>query len=225
MLVQIDQDVWYAQHAFKANGLLITSRMTVVRKAVTGALWIHSPIPLTADLQQQIKALGEVRFVVAPNKVHHLFMAPFLAAFPGAVAYGAPGLSQKRPDLTALQTLSDAPGPWSPELECQVFLGMPFVNETVWFHQPTKTLILTDLAQWWQGELTWQTSFYNTLMGVRRQFDVPRSVRLLVRDKAAARASANRVLQWRFERVVMAHNAIIEGNAHQRVEKAFQRFQ
>ena len=59
---------------------------------------------------------------------------------------------------------------------------------------------------------------------MRQQFDVPRTVRLLVKDKAAARKSAEQILQWPIERIIVAHNSIIEQNAKILLEQAFKRF-
>jgi hypothetical protein len=43
----------------------------------------------------------------------------------------------------------------------------------------------------------------------------------VVKDRQAARASAHKILAWPFERVVVAHDTIVEQGAHQAVEKAF----
>jgi hypothetical protein len=102
--------------------------------------------------------------------------------------------------------------------------GIPSVNETAWFHKASRTLILTDLCQWWQGDLGVGGSALAMLAGVRRQLAVSRTVRLLVKDRAAVRASADRILQWPFERVIVAHNVILEDGAHAAVARALQYF-
>ena len=101
-LEPLDTGLWHATHAFKANGLPITTRMTVVRLPGRKLL-IHSPIPMPpgSALLRQVQDLGSVAFIVAPNNMHHLFLAPCAAAFPGAVVYGPRGLAHKRPDLAA----------------------------------------------------------------------------------------------------------------------------
>ena len=58
------------------------------------------------------------------------------------------------------------------------------------------------------------------LTGVRRRLDVPRSVRLLVRDKVAVQASAAQILQWPFTRVLVAHNSVVASGAHAAVARA-----
>lgn len=223
MLQTLDTHLWHATHAFTANGLPITTRMTVVRLPGQKLL-IHSPIPMPpgSELHQQVQALGTVAFIVAPNRMHHLFLAPCAAAFPGAMVYGPKGLAQKRPDLAAtLHELPAADVPeWLPELEHFAFEGIPVGNESVWFHRPSATLIVTDLLQWMEGDLPWSTRAYATLTGVRRRLAVPWTVRLLVRDRAAADRSAERLLRWPFTRVVMAHNTIIDTDARMQVARA-----
>jgi hypothetical protein len=213
--------LWHATHTFNAHGLPVSTRMTVVRLS-GGRLLLHSPIPIHAALRTEIEALGTVRYIVAPSKTHHLFAPSCAAAFPQAALYGAPGLRAKRPDLAALQDLPrpEEAAPWRPELEHLQIEGIPAGNETVWFHHPSRTLIVTDLVQWWQGDLPWQARAYASLTGVRQRLAVARTVRLLVRDRQAFQRSTQNMLQWPCSRLVMAHNAVIEADAHAQLSQA-----
>lgn len=224
MLTSIDNNIWSAQHPLVVNGVPCTSRMTVV-KLNDGSLWIHSPIPVSAALKAQIDKIGPVRHVVAPSLAHHLFISDMAASYPDAKLFGAPGLAEKRPNLANLQTLQVGSMPWAPELEFLLFGGMPKVNETVWFHAPSATLILTDICQNWQGPMPWQARLWATVSGVRSRFDVPLLVRMLTRNKAAARASAQAILNWPFTRVLVAHNVVIEQDARRKLTQAFRHYQ
>ncbi|WP_266180497.1 DUF4336 domain-containing protein [Dyella humicola] len=224
MLEAITADLWHVQHDFVVSGLRVSSRMTVVRLR-DGSLWLHSPVPLSPEVRQQLAEIGTVRYIVAPSKTHHLFATECLAAFPDASLYGAPGLLQKRPDLRGMRELSRSPEPaWAQELDQIFFDGIPLGNETVWFHKASRTLIVTDLCQWWQGDLPFTARAFAALTDVRNRLAVPRTIRLVVKDRHAARASAERILAWPFVRVVVAHNAIIDGDAHAAVEQAFAYF-
>jgi hypothetical protein len=223
MLTSIAHNIWSAQYPFVVSGVPSTSRMTVIKLSAEN-LWIHSPIPVSAALKEQLDSLGPVRYVIAPSLTHHLFVNDFAACYPDAELFGTPGLSDKRPDIANLQTLKIGATPWEPELTGMLFGGMPTVNETVWFHAPSATLILTDICQDWQGPLPWPTRAWATLSGVRSRFDVPLIVRMLTRDKEAARVSAQAILQWPFARVVVAHNAIVEQSAKEKLTHAFRRF-
>jgi hypothetical protein len=216
--------MWHIQHEFVVNGLPVSTRMTVIRLE-NGNLWLHSPIPLSPALSRQFAELGRVEFIVAPNKAHHLFVAEYLAAYPQARLFGAPGLSAKRPDLKGMIALNpDIEPAWQNDLEQIFFAGIPFGNETVWFHKQSRTLILTDLCQWWQGDLSFATRLFASLTGVRNQMDVPKTIRWLTKDKLAARSSAQKILAWPIERVVMAHNAIVEQDAYASVKRALSCF-
>lgn len=220
MIPRLADGLWHVQHAFTVNRLPLTTRMTLVRLD-DGGLWLHSPVPLSPAQQAAVEALGAVRHIVAPSKTHHLFLADCARAFPDAVLHGAPGLMQKRPDVAGLRELSlDGGGPWAGRLEGLLFEGIPFANETLWFHHRTRTLVITDLLQWWQGDMALSARLYANLTGVRQGLAVPRTVRLLVRDREAARRSARRILDWPFERVIVAHDAVVDSDARRQVERA-----
>lgn len=221
MLQNIAPNLWHTQHSFVVSGIRVSSRMTVVRLQ-DGRMWLHSPVPITDALRAELMALGEVAYVVAPSKAHHLFAADCMVAFPQAKLFGAPGLPAKRPDLQGMRELQAVAEPaWLQDLEQLFFAGMPLVNETVWFHKPTRTLIVTDLLQCYQGDLSFGLKIYAKLTGTRNKLAVPKTVRWLVKNKTAALTSATKILDWPFERVVVAHNSIIEADAHSVVETAF----
>lgn len=221
MLEAIAPNLWHLQHGFSALGISVTARMTVVRFG-DGRLWLHSPVPLSAPVREQLAELGEVAFIVAPNKVHHMFAGDAAKAFPKALLYGAPGLAQKRPGLRKLQTLPPAvPPEWAADLD-QVFVaGFPFANETVFYHKASRTVIMTDLCQFWTGDLNLPAKLYAGVTGVRARVGVPRTIRAAVRDPLAFAASARSILAWPFERVIVAHDSIIDTGAHAAVKRAF----
>lgn len=224
MLTQLAPNLWHLERSFKTFGLPMTSRMTVVR-FTDGRLWIHSPVRFDEAVHAQLAELGEVAWIVAPNCFHHLFANACQRAFPNARLYGAPKLSAKRPDLAGMHTLDRTiEAEWADELEQELVGGMPLLNELVWFHKASGTLIATDVLQWWRGNLPWPAVLFAHLMGVRKRLAVSRSVRLATRDRAAAAASARAILRWPFTLVVMAHNTVIEQDAHAEVERAFDWF-
>ncbi|MFL5348211.1 MAG: DUF4336 domain-containing protein [Hyalangium sp.] len=73
MLRKLDENLWVAEQPLNYMGLAVGTRMTVIRLA-DGGLWLHSPIRPTPPLREAVEALGPVRFLVAPNKYHHLFI-------------------------------------------------------------------------------------------------------------------------------------------------------
>ena len=95
----VPNSVWYSQQPLKYGPISITTRMTVVRLR-DGSLWVHSPISPSRDLIDELQRLGNVRYVLAPNKSHHPFFLAFLNAHPAAQGFIAAGLESKRPDLS-----------------------------------------------------------------------------------------------------------------------------
>jgi len=73
--------IWIAEAPLRFYGVPFGARMTVVRLA-DGGLLIHSPLEPVPPLRAEIDALGPVRYVVSPNKLHHLFLGGFLQAYP-----------------------------------------------------------------------------------------------------------------------------------------------
>ena len=55
-------------------GMQLGTRMTIIRLK-NGKLFLHSPTKLSPKLIEKINNLGKVAFIVAPNKLHHLFLA------------------------------------------------------------------------------------------------------------------------------------------------------
>ena len=72
-------DLWVTERPLRFLGIKMETRMTVARLP-GGALWIHSPVPLAPELRKELDALGSVRFVVAPNRFHHLSVGDYATA-------------------------------------------------------------------------------------------------------------------------------------------------
>ena len=63
--------------------------MTVFRLS-QNSLFLHSPVPLDPDLRPALNCLGQVRAIVAPSKVHHMFVGDYLSAYPDAKRHARP---------------------------------------------------------------------------------------------------------------------------------------
>ena len=218
---QLDPDLWIAEAPLRFLGLEVGARMTVVRLPGPELL-LHSPIAATPDLVREVQALGPVAYLVAPNRLHHLFAGAWLRACPGARLYAAPGLDAKRPDLEIAGVLGDEPEPgWQGALE-QVFLGgCPFVNEVAFFHRPSATLIATDLAFNIGASCPAVTRFAYRLGGTYGRLSPTLLERVMVRDRPRFRDSLERILEWRFGRVVVAHGDVLEGGGREALRRGY----
>src|SRR5262249_49528589 len=154
---------------------------------------------------------GTVRWIIGPSKVHHFFIGDYLAAYPNARAYGAPGLAEKRKDLRFEGVLGDEPpAAWRDEIDQHLFRGSPRINEIVFFHHPSRTLLPPDLAFNVTATKPSNARFFHWLVGATGRFGPHRLVRALVRDHAAARASVARILEWNFDRITVTHGEVLE---------------
>ena len=62
-------------------GLPFSTRMAIVRLK-DGGLWLWSPVQLDEDLRREVRSLGEPRYAVEPNKLHHRALAAWVDAWP-----------------------------------------------------------------------------------------------------------------------------------------------
>ena len=210
MLQQHDSELFSGSAPQTMAGLHLGTRMTVVRLS-GGGLFLHSPIRLDAALRAELHALGPVMAVVAPNLFHHLHVGPYRDAYPAAKLFGAPGLAEKRKDLHWDATLGSSPDPlWLADLEQHQVDGMKHLRETVFFHPATRTLITSDLLFNVGAPEHLPTRIYSRVAGTYDRVAVSRIVRLAVDDRAAARRSIDTVLEWDFDRVILAHGAVLE---------------
>lgn len=195
--------------------------MTVVRLP-SGALAVHSPVRWTAELHAAVEAVGEVQWLIAPNAFHHLFVADWQERFPAAQILAAPRLLAKRRDLAQARPLSDVPVEWQRELEVLPIDGLPLVNEYVFFHRASASLIATDLAFNFGPDSPFSARWLARLGGRFGELSPTLLERLLVRDRAALRKSLDQVLQWPFVRVVVAHGEVLESqNAREDLARGY----
>jgi hypothetical protein len=189
--------------------------MTVIRLA-SGRLLLHSPLPLDAALRAELDSLGPVSYVVAPNRVHHLYAGDVAKSYPEARLWIAPGLERKRPDLSYVGILDDeAPPEWRGQLDQAFFRGRPYENEVAFLHRATRSLIICDLAFNFGPTAPLTTRILMSAIFSYGRFGPTKLDPLLIRDRAAARRSLERILAWDFDRVVLPHGDVLErgGNA------------
>jgi hypothetical protein len=220
MLAQHHDGLWSAASPHLFYGLHLGTRMTVARLP-GGGLWVHSPIRPTPELVAALTALGPVQHLVCPNLFHHVYAGEMQTAFPDALLHGPPALARKRRDLQLDAVLSDAPHPdWGAELVPLTIRGTA-LHETVFLHPRARTLVSSDLVLNFQRSPHWPTDLYLRLGGVRGRIGFSRLLRLAYRDRQAARASLERLLEWDFDRVILAHGDVVERGGREAVRGAF----
>ncbi|NOT56745.1 MAG: DUF4336 domain-containing protein [Deltaproteobacteria bacterium] len=214
-LQPIATNIWVMDFPLRVGGLQLGTRMTVVQLA-SGGLWLHSPGPLQPEHVSAVSALGPVQALVAPNAMHNLFLAQTVVLFPRATVYVSPALPAKLTPLIPHEILTDfPPALWKEEISQHVVGGLPKLQEVVFLHHASRTLILTDLAFHIRHSDSWFTRLFMRLNGVYGHFGPSRIFRAMVKDRAALRSSLEQIQTWDFDRVIVAHGEVLESSGKQ----------
>ena len=215
------EDIWVADRPQTCYGLAVGTRMTVIRLS-GGRLLLHSPVALDSELRAELDSLGRVSYVVAPNRVHHLYAGKVATFYPEARLWVGPGLERKRPDLIFVAVLGDEPPEeWRDEVWQTFFRGRPYENEVVFLHRASRTLILCDLAFNFGPGAAAPTRLLMKLLRSYGSFGPSKLDPWLIRDRDAARQSLERILAWDFDRVVVAHGDVLESGGHEALREGY----
>lgn len=214
-------DVYGFDHAQRLPGAFhLDTRMTVLPLA-RGELALVSPIPIDDALAEEIAGLGEVSFLIAPNLLHHLYLADAHKRYPRARVLAPPGLRSKRPALAIDATLDQQlPEALSAAVDVVRIEGAPGADEFVFFHRASRTLVVTDLVFNVAMPRGLVANVVLFLEGVRGRLAQSPAWRFMVKDRARARDSAERLLALPFETLVMAHGEIVRDQARARLTHA-----
>jgi hypothetical protein len=178
---------------------------------------------LTEGLASAVQAIGPVRHIVSPNKIHHLFLAEWAEQWPDARLYAPPGLAQRRPEIRFDAELKDEPDPaWVADIDQVVFRGSLVMEEVAFFHRESRTAIIGDLIQrhpestmtGWKG----MVMRIDSLVG--EHGSTPREWRATFIRRGPARTAREKVLAWKAERLLIAHGECAQTEATEIIAEA-----
>lgn len=220
MFEQIQQNVWVVQKPFTLYRQNIGSRMTIVRLR-DGQLWLHSPVKLSSEEHLALTNLGPIAHLVAPNLMHHLALPEYVQTYPEAQVYGPRGFEGKRPDI-AFKALHKTPTVcWRGEIEFLEVEGSPDLNELVFLHLESRTLIVADLAL----HLHHFSGPIGALLARANQsyktFGPSRICKMYIKDERKLAGSIQKLLQWDFDRVILSHGEILERGGREKIRSAY----
>jgi len=227
VLKPVAPDVWMVDGPTvrfgPGRGAPFTTRMTVIRVGPDGLL-VHSPTLLTPELKVALARIGAVRWVVAPNRIHHIWLEAWLQAFPHAVGYAAHGV--RRPVSIAasrLLPLDHGGGyPWDGPVATLPIRGR-YMTEVEFFHWPSRTLVLTDLIENFEVHrlaspvMRWLVR----LGGVAAPHGgLPLDLRMTFPTRTL-RSAVLQMLDWRPERILIAHGRWFEHDGEAELRRVF----
>ncbi|KAL5465264.1 hypothetical protein PMIN06_000745 [Paraphaeosphaeria minitans] len=191
----------------------------------SGQILLLNPIPVSPPVRERLDALGGVHFIAA-DFGHHLSVAEYVAAWPGAKTIGVRGLERKRSDVRwdwiygGEEELGERPEEvfrWEGEVGSVLFEG--FITRAVaWLYRPSGTLVVSDLVMNLPAREQYTSS--SAEQGpLSREFATrahPGSIwfkRLIywiaTVDYALMRRDVKRVAQWDFQRIIPCHGEVI----------------
>jgi len=200
------------------NGLLLPLRMTVVRLK-NGEVLLYSPTRYDDALHVELEELGPVKYIIAPNKVHYMFVADYIEKFPEAKLFLAPGLKERVSEFEKGSLLGGHPDEaWGEDLDQILTGGNSFLSEVVLFHKKSKILIVADLLLnfppgYFDGKLNSEslaalaTQFFSELPD-KPMCSPEHSI--YCTDVKAFESTCQKILAWEFECIVMSHGEILD---------------
>jgi hypothetical protein len=203
-------------------GFPYPTRMAVARLS-DGNVWVWSPIALTPELADAVRRIGPVRYIVSPNKLHHLFLQEWADHWPEAQLYAPPGLARKKTALHFHAELGDeASAPWAGDIDQAVFRGSFAMAEVAFFHRDSRTAIIGDLIQRFSdADASGWKGMVMRLGGlVGESGGTPRDWRASFLRHGPARTALKKVLEWSPERLVIAHGLCAQSGATEIIRRA-----
>jgi hypothetical protein len=193
-------------------GLHVGTRMTILRLP-DRKLLVHSPIALDDELRTAVDAEGTVAHVICPNAYHHLHAKGWVEHYPDAVIHAPRGLRKKRPDLRIDRDLEDATATSFGADIVPLHIDGSMLDETVFVHRPSKTVLAADLLENFSGSDHFLTRLYLKAGGIHGKPGWNRLMRFVYRDKRAARRSVDALLEHDIDRLIISHGDVIEQDA------------
>jgi hypothetical protein len=215
---QIADDVAIMSFPFRVFGIDFRRNVTLLRLR-GGRVVIHSTASFTEKDVAAIRSFGERAWLVDATLLHDTFAKEGKAALPDLPYLAPSGFAEV--SGVENQPLDPPPSEWAGEIDVLKIDGTR-KNEHVLFHRRSGTLVVADLFFSFPPETRrWSRFFARHVMGLPPTlFGVSRFFRFLIADKPAFECSVRTLLEWDFERVVVAHWHPLETAAKPAVERA-----
>jgi hypothetical protein len=212
----------------------------------SGHLAIFSPVALTDDVRATVssKGSGTVKYIIAPDIEHHIFVTPWAKAYPEAEIIGVEGLPEKREGDEATKGIKfhhvyskgnkrdlRVGREFDEDFEVE-FVHSHQNKELALLHKPSKTLIQADLLfnlpateQFSKSGVSATSGILTKLFGgiMNLRGDATWQKRAIWygvagKDRKGFAESVARIEKWDFDRIVPCHGDVIETGGKQKFE-------
>lgn len=196
-------------------------RVCTYLRLESGKLIIHSTGPFIPQDVAAIRALGTPAWLVDSMLRHDTFAQEGRAAFSDLSYLVPPGFENMR--ALAAKPILPMPEEWAGEIAVLRIEGMPKVDEHVFFHWPSRTIIVADLVFNFAPSGGWTAFMRETLMGVAHHPDSARLYPLQIKDRTAYDRSIQQLFNWEFENIICGHDQPVIGNGKELLRQALAR--
>lgn len=207
-------------------------------KLANNALAVFSPSALTPAVRAATDKLGgNVRYLVAPDFEHHIFLTQWSKAFPSAAVIGVEGLPEKRASdpaqrevkfshvFTERERSHSIDAAFDSEFDVE-YVPAHGNKELVFNHRPSRTLIEADLLfnlpalEQYSGTAAGSreathgvmTRIFNAILHTRGENKTHRRFiwYAIAQDKKGFAESMQRIHSWDWDRIIPCHGDVVE---------------
>ncbi|KAK0473520.1 hypothetical protein EDD18DRAFT_1359028 [Armillaria luteobubalina] len=231
---EVATDVWIFSKPFtRARFIPFGGRSTAI-KLTNGDVWVLASTPLTQDTKETINKLGPVKWIVAGDAEHHLFLAEYKKAYADAKLVVVERLFKKKKDegldVTGAYGIDPPETEYGFESEIKAHYFPGFQNQDVaFYHVASKSLIVADLIFNLPGTEQYSKSKSSSKVPIVGKISPPGLVLKsllwsLGKDKEAMRRDIKVVSEWDFSRIIMCHGDVIEDDAPKAWKDAYAKY-
>lgn len=191
--------------------------------SLKSGVWVLASTNLDAPTKARLDEMGTVRYIVAGNTEHNMFLGEFKQAYPQAKLIGNKPLLTKRKDLKFDGAFGADPPDTKYGFEDEIeacYFPETANNEVAYFHKESKTLIQADLLFNLKGSTS--SLFSGTVgpySGLHKKFS-----RWNSSDHNATKEHVKTVIGWDFDRIIPCHGEVIETEGKEAWKSAYEAF-
>ncbi|KZS97447.1 hypothetical protein SISNIDRAFT_450259 [Sistotremastrum niveocremeum HHB9708] len=229
---EVTSNIWTFSRPFARFGLVPIGGRSTAIKLKGGEVWVICSTPLSEETKTAVNNLGPVKYLVAPNIVHNIFLTEWKGQYPEASVIGVAGLPKKKPGLKFDGVYGESPSDtlfgYESEIKACYFPGHAN-HDTAFFHVESRTLLEADLLlnlpakeQYSKSKTSSKVPLFGTLNpfdGIHKRF-----VNQLGKDKNAMKRDSTTVAGWDFDRIIPCHGDVIETDGKKAWETLYANF-
>ena len=218
--------------SMQKNSDIAIATLTNTVRMQNGSLAVFSPVALTNEVRSAVKELGEVKYIVAPDQEHHIFLDEWHKEYPNTKLIAPDTLQPKREksgQSLPWSVLFKANEPTTVDPDFDRKFDYEYVHshqnkELVFNHKPSRTLIEADMLFNLPANEQMSKTGMSPTSGILTKLMMPIGKisgeaiwqrRFLwygaaAADRTAFNKSVSKISGWDFDRIIPCHGDVIE---------------